>query len=42
MGSPCIITVAISGSVPGKKDNPPVPISVEEQIESTDEALEVL
>src|SRR5687767_15173724 len=38
--NPCIITVAITGSVPGKKDNPAVPISVEEQIESTHEAFE--
>ena len=35
MSQPCIITVAITGSLPGKKDNPAVPISVEEQIEST-------
>ena len=40
MPTPCIITVAITGSVPGKKDNPAVPISVEEQIESTHEAFE--
>ena len=38
--TPCIITVAITGSLPGKKDNPAVPISVEEQIESTHEAFE--
>ena len=37
---PCIITVAITGSLPGKKDNPAVPISPEEQIESTHEAFE--
>jgi 3-keto-5-aminohexanoate cleavage enzyme len=35
MGNPCIITVAITGPLPGKKDNPAVPISVEEQVEST-------
>ena len=40
MSQPCIITVAITGSLPGKKDNPAVPISVEEQIESTHEAFE--
>jgi uncharacterized protein (DUF849 family) len=40
MGKPCIITVAITGSLPGKKDNPAVPISVAEQIESTHEAFE--
>jgi uncharacterized protein (DUF849 family) len=40
MNEPCIITVAITGSVPGKKDNPAVPISIEEQIESTHEAFE--
>jgi uncharacterized protein (DUF849 family) len=36
---PCIITVAITGSVPGKKDNPAVPIAASEQIESTHEAF---
>ncbi len=40
MGSPCIITVAITGSVPTKKDNPAVPITVAEQIESTHAAYE--
>jgi 3-keto-5-aminohexanoate cleavage enzyme len=40
MTTPCIITVAITGSVPGKKDNPAVPISPQEQIESTHEAFE--
>ncbi|MGF6903563.1 3-keto-5-aminohexanoate cleavage protein [Paraburkholderia sp. GAS348] len=40
MSSPCIITVAITGSVPRKKDNPAVPISISEQIESTHEAYE--
>ena len=40
MTSPCIITVAITGSLPKKKDNPAVPISVAEQIESTHEAFE--
>lgn len=37
---PCIICVAITGSVPTKADNPAVPITVEEQIESTHEAFE--
>ena len=40
MTTPCIITVAITGSLPKKKDNPAVPISVAEQIESTHEAFE--
>jgi uncharacterized protein (DUF849 family) len=38
--TPCIISVAITGSLPKKKDNPAVPISVSEQIESTHEAYE--
>ena len=40
MSDPCIITVAITGSVPRKEHNPAVPISVPEQIESTHEAYE--
>lgn len=40
MTDPCIITVAITGSVPTKKDNPAVPITVTEQIESTHAAFE--
>jgi uncharacterized protein (DUF849 family) len=40
MSQPCIITVAITGSVPQKKDNPAVPITVAEQVESTHEAFE--
>jgi uncharacterized protein (DUF849 family) len=40
MTTPCIITVAITGSLPRKKDNPAVPISVDEQIESTQQAFE--
>ncbi len=32
---PCIITVAITGSVPKKIDNPTIPITVSEQIDST-------
>ena len=37
---PCIICVAITGSLPTKADNPAVPVSVPEQIESTQEAFE--
>ena len=37
---PCVITVAITGSLPRKKDNPAVPITVAEQVESTQEAFE--
>ncbi len=37
---PCIICVAITGSLPTKANNPAVPISVNEQIESTQEAFE--
>ena len=40
MTKPCIICVAITGSVPTKDDNPVVPITVPEQIESTHEAFE--
>jgi len=40
MTNPCIICVAITGSVPQKSDNPAVPIAVEEQVESTQEAFE--
>jgi len=36
----CIISVAITGSVPRKKDTPAVPVTVPEQIESTQEAFE--
>jgi 3-keto-5-aminohexanoate cleavage enzyme len=38
--NPVVIAVAITGSVPRKKDNPAVPISPAEQIESTHEAYE--
>ncbi len=37
---PCIITVAITGSVPTKTDNPAVPVTVAEQIESTHASFE--
>lgn len=40
MTTPCIITVAITGSLPRKNDNPAVPITVSEQVESTHEAFE--
>lgn len=40
MSTPVIIAVAITGSLPQKKDNPAVPITVSEQIESTQEAFE--
>jgi 3-keto-5-aminohexanoate cleavage enzyme len=40
MTKPCIICVAITGSLPRKSDNPAVPISVPEQVESTHEAFE--
>ncbi len=38
--TPCIITVAITGSVPRKKDTPAVPVTVAEQVESTHQAFE--
>ena len=40
MTNPCIICVAITGSVPTKQANPAVPITISEQIESTQEAFE--
>ena len=40
MTNPCIICVAITGSLPQKSDNPAVPISIPEQVESTQEAFE--
>mgnify|MGYP000008737033 FL=1 len=40
MTQPCIICVAITGSLPRKENNPAVPITVEEQIESTQAAFE--
>ncbi len=40
MTQPCIISVAITGSLPRKKDNPAVPITVTEQIEATQAAYE--
>lgn len=38
--TPCIICVAITGSLPTKQNNPAVPISVDEQVESAQEAFE--
>lgn len=38
--TPCIICVAITGSLPTKENNPAVPITIAEQIESTQEAFE--
>lgn len=40
MSKPCIICVAITGSVPRKSDNPAVPVTISEQVESTHEAFE--
>ena len=40
MTKPCIICVAITGSVPTKEANPAVPITVPEQVESTHAAFE--
>ncbi|MCZ8184715.1 MAG: 3-keto-5-aminohexanoate cleavage protein [Beijerinckiaceae bacterium] len=38
--NPCILCVAITGSLPTKENNPAVPITIAEQIESTQEAFE--
>jgi uncharacterized protein (DUF849 family) len=38
--TPVVVAVAITGSVPRKKDNPAVPVTPAEQIESTHEAFE--
>lgn len=38
--APVVIAVAITGSVPRKKDNPALPVTVAEQIESTQQAFE--
>ena len=40
MTSPAIICVAITGSVPQKSDNPALPITISEQVESTHESFE--
>jgi uncharacterized protein (DUF849 family) len=39
MTTPCIITVAITGSLPRKENNPAVPITLAEQVESTEAAF---
>ncbi len=40
MSNPCIICVAITGSLPTKENNPAVPITIAEQVESTHESFE--
>lgn len=40
MTKPCILCCAITGSVPTKADNPAVPITVSEQVESSHAAVE--
>ena len=40
MTTPVIITVAITGAVPKKSDNPAVPVTPSEQVESTHQAFE--
>ena len=40
MDQPVVIAVAITGSVPRKKDTPAVPVTPQEQIESTHQAFE--
>ena len=40
MSKPVIITVAITGAVPRKKDSPAVPVTPSEQVESTHQAFE--
>lgn len=40
MTKPCILCVAITGSLPTKANNPAVPITIAEQVESTQEAFE--
>ena len=40
MSEPVIITVAITGALPRKKDSPAVPVTPAEQIESTQQAFE--
>jgi 3-keto-5-aminohexanoate cleavage enzyme len=41
MSKPCIICVALNGAVAKKADNPAVPISIEEEVETAQEAFEV-
>ncbi len=40
MPDPCIICVAITGSVPQKSDNPAVPITIAEQVEAAQASFE--
>jgi uncharacterized protein (DUF849 family) len=40
MTEPVVITVAITGALPRKKDNPAVPVTPAEQVESTQQAFE--
>jgi uncharacterized protein (DUF849 family) len=40
MTKPCILCCAITGSVPTKADNPAVPVTISEQIESSHAAVE--
>lgn len=40
MSKPCILCCAITGSLPTKENNPAVPITISEQIESSHEAVE--
>ena len=40
MSQPVIVTVAITGNVTTKEQNPAVPTTIAEQIESTQEAFE--
>jgi 3-keto-5-aminohexanoate cleavage enzyme len=40
MSRPIVVAVAITGSVPRKKDNPALPVTPAEQIESTHQAFE--
>ena len=40
MSDPVVISVAITGSVPRKRDNPALPVTVAEQVESTHAAYE--
>ncbi|MBC6442523.1 MAG: 3-keto-5-aminohexanoate cleavage protein [Rhodobacteraceae bacterium] len=40
MARPCIICVAITGSLPTRADNPAVPVTIGEQVESTQAAFE--
>ena len=40
MTKPCIICVAITGSIGRKEHNPAIPVTIDEQVESTHEAFE--